>query len=112
MIRGFDIAVKNMRVGQKGSVWIRSDYAYGKIGQPPTILNDEDLIFNVEVISAKDVDTGSLSILNDEQRVERAKETKLRANEAFKAGKLDDALDLYKEAANYVSKLAQYTAET
>ena len=32
VIKGFDIAVKNMRVGQKGSVLIRSDYAYGKIG--------------------------------------------------------------------------------
>ena len=64
------------------------------------------------MLSAKDVDTGSLSILNDEQRIEKAKETKVRANEAFKAGKLDEALNLYKEAANYVSKLTQYTAES
>ena len=69
MIRGFDIAIRNMKVGQKGSVFIRSDFAYGKIGQPPNILNDEDLVFDVQVISAKDVDAGSLNILNDEQRV-------------------------------------------
>ena len=70
------------------------------------------MVFEVKIISAKDVDAGSLSILNDEQRVQKAKEVKECANQAFKNGKLEEALSLYKEAANYVSKLAQYTAET
>ena len=57
------------------------------------------------MLDVKDVDTASLSILNDEQRIQKATEVKVLANQAFKGGKLDEALALYKEAANYMSKL-------
>ena len=40
VIRGLEIAVNYLGVGGSGKVLIRSDLAYGKVGQPPDIMGD------------------------------------------------------------------------
>ena len=44
--------------------------------------------------------------------MKKAKEVKERANQAFRDGKLDEALVLFNDAASFISRLNQYTAET
>ena len=44
VIKGFEAAVSQLSVGSKAAVLIHSDLAYGKVGQPPDILDDENLI--------------------------------------------------------------------
>ena len=56
VIRGFEMAVEQLSVGDKATAHVSSELAYGKIGQPPDILDDEDLIIQLEVVSARNVD--------------------------------------------------------
>jgi len=44
VIRGFEMAVEQLSIGAKATAHVSSDFAYGKVGQPPDILDDEDLI--------------------------------------------------------------------
>lgn len=37
---GFEIAVLNLSAGQEVTVLVKSKLAYGKVGQPPEIMND------------------------------------------------------------------------
>ena len=56
VIKGFETAVRSLSIGGKANFLIPSDQAYGKVGCPPHILNDEDLYIEIEVISVKTVD--------------------------------------------------------
>jgi len=44
--------------------------------------------------------------------MQKAEETKERANQLYKEKKYDEALILFKEASNYINKLNTYTDET
>jgi hypothetical protein len=45
---------------------VRSDYAYGRIGAPPAIENDEDLEFEVELKSIGECEKTDVNdLLND-----------------------------------------------
>ena len=112
VIKGFEEAIRSMKVGQKVTATIKSELAYGKLGQPPEILNDEDLIFEIHLLGCKDVSLDSLGILSDSSKIQKSNEVKAAANEAFKSAKFDQALTLYKEAAGYMAKLGQYTQES
>jgi FKBP-type peptidyl-prolyl cis-trans isomerase len=53
VIRGWDIAVSQMRVGDRWKVTIPWALAYGARGSPPTIPPKADLVFDIEVLDAK-----------------------------------------------------------
>ncbi len=57
MIKGFEIAVGFLAIGCSATFFIPSDLAYGTMGNPPLILDNEDLVIEVEVLSAETVDT-------------------------------------------------------
>lgn len=50
VIKGWDIGIMAMQLGEKAELIIKSEYAYGKIGAPPKIPGDATLIFMVEVL--------------------------------------------------------------
>ena len=50
VIKGWDVGVMSMKVGEKAKFWIRSDYAYGKRGAGGVIPPNCDLCFDVELI--------------------------------------------------------------
>ena len=50
VIKGWDIGVLGMKVGEKSNFWIRSDYAYGKRGAGGVIPPNTDLCFEVEFL--------------------------------------------------------------
>lgn len=50
VIKGWDIGVLTMNLGEKAELIIKPEYGYGKIGTPPKIPGDATLIFTVEVI--------------------------------------------------------------
>ena len=72
MIKGFDIAVGYLTVGNRATFFIPSQVAYGKIGQAPDIMGDQDLIVQIELLSIRDVDETSIVLMNDESRVTSA----------------------------------------
>ena len=50
IIAGLDEAVKSMKVGEVAIVHVIPDYAYGRLGCPPRIPANSDLIFEVELV--------------------------------------------------------------
>ena len=55
VIRGWDEGVATMRLGERSTLTLTSDYAYGARGHPPTIPADASLIFDVELLRWKSV---------------------------------------------------------
>ena len=69
VILGFELAVSHLSVvGSKALLDVRSDLAYGKVGQPPDILDNDDLLIQVEILSQKAIDANSIALMNDEQK--------------------------------------------
>ena len=50
MIKGWDIGIMTMKLGEKAELRIKPQYGYGKIGAPPKIPGDATLIFTIEVL--------------------------------------------------------------
>ena len=54
VIRGFEIGVEGLAVGEEAIIFVPSKLAYGKVGQPPLVMNDTDLLFKVCVNEVSD----------------------------------------------------------
>lgn len=53
VIKGWDQALVNRRIGEVIEIRVPAALAYGEQGSPPSIPGDSDLIFTVELIAAK-----------------------------------------------------------
>lgn len=51
VIKGIDMAVRRMSVGQEVLLVVTSDFAYGKRGFPPIIPGDSLLMYKLQVLS-------------------------------------------------------------
>ncbi|RWS24555.1 peptidyl-prolyl cis-trans isomerase FKBP4-like protein [Leptotrombidium deliense] len=49
VIKGWDVAVKTMKRGEKAKVTLKPEYAYGERGSPPKIPPNSTLIFEIEL---------------------------------------------------------------
>ena len=50
VIKGWDIGIMAMKLGEKADLIIKPEYGYGKMGAPPSIPGDATLIFRVELL--------------------------------------------------------------
>ena len=53
VIKGWDEGIAHMTVGERCTLTITSDYAYGDNGYPPVIPKKATLIFDVELLAAE-----------------------------------------------------------
>jgi len=51
VIKGWDIGVASMTVGEVATFFIKSEYGYGSAGSPPKIPGDATLVFEIELFS-------------------------------------------------------------
>jgi FKBP-type peptidyl-prolyl cis-trans isomerase len=51
VIKGWDIGVETMKVGEIATLYLRYDYAYGERGYPGVIPPKATLIFDVELVN-------------------------------------------------------------
>jgi len=64
VIKGWDIGVATMKVGEKAVFTIKAEYGYGSAGSPPKIPGDATLVFEIELFDfhgediSKDSDMG------------------------------------------------------
>jgi len=49
VIRGWDIGVGTMKIGEKANLFIKAEYGYGETGSPPKIPGGATLVFEVEL---------------------------------------------------------------
>ena len=54
VIKGWDIGIMSIRLGEKAELTISPDYAYGVAGTPPDIPGMATLIFTVELLMFND----------------------------------------------------------
>ena len=50
VIKGWDVGILSMKLGEKADLVIKADYGYGDQGSPPKIPGGATLIFTVELI--------------------------------------------------------------
>lgn len=50
VIKGWDLGIAKMKLGEKAELYIKSDYGYGDSGSPPKIPGGATLIFKVELV--------------------------------------------------------------
>ncbi|XP_052205007.1 peptidyl-prolyl cis-trans isomerase FKBP20-1 [Diospyros lotus] len=74
VIKGWDIALKTMKVGEVAKLTIKPEYAYGTTGSPPDVPPDATLVFEIELVACRPRKGSSLSSVSDERaRLEELK---------------------------------------
>jgi len=70
VIKGWDIGVATMRIGERAIFYIKSEYGYGATGSPPKIPGGATLVFDVELFAFQGED---ISKAKDEGIIKRTK---------------------------------------
>jgi FK506-binding protein 6 len=106
-IRGFELGVATMKRGELSRFMIYPEYAFGKMGCPPRIPAEAQVMFEIELISF--IDQSDLDNVLDMDETQRANATfdkilaatknlKLEGNDAFKSGNIAKASAKYSRA--------------
>ena len=104
---GLHLAVGSMRVGERARAWVKSEYGYGPRGNFsfPTIPPNADLIYDIELLDFEPPTDGkSQSDMTFEERLEAAERRRADGNEAYKAGRYEEALGRYSVALSFVDE--------
>eukprot|EP01057_Protomagalhaensia_wolfi_P002864 Protomagalhaensia_wolfi_Nauph_80__2863@NODE_2962_length_931_cov_139_209641_g71_i1_p1_GENE_NODE_2962_length_931_cov_139_209641_g71_i1NODE_2962_length_931_cov_139_209641_g71_i1_p1_ORF_typecomplete_len218_score37_43FKBP_C/PF00254_28/1_1e32TPR_11/PF13414_6/2_1e03TPR_11/PF13414_6/0_00013DUF3856/PF12968_7/0_00086TPR_2/PF07719_17/0_0046TPR_1/PF00515_28/0_0065TPR_3/PF07720_12/0_067TPR_16/PF13432_6/0_089MIT/PF04212_18/0_12NRBF2_MIT/PF17169_4/0_22TPR_12/PF13424_6/0_28_NODE_2962_length_931_cov_139_209641_g len=107
VIKGWDVGVASMAVGEAADLKISPDFAYGERGAPPTIPGGATLMFRVELLSFKPT-RKQPHMLTPEERVKEATSAKAQGNEFFKSGHLSEAIEAYKEATEMLTDFESF----
>ncbi|KAL6980562.1 peptidylprolyl isomerase [Sarracenia purpurea var. burkii] len=74
VIKGWDVALRTMKVGEIAKLTLKPEYAYGSAGSPPDIPPDATLIFEIELVACRPRKGSSLNSVSDERaRLEELK---------------------------------------
>lgn len=84
VIKGWDIGIMSMKLGEKAELTLSSDYAYGDMGSPPKIPGKATLIFDVELIQISDR-RPTRWMMSDPELIQVALRFKEDGNGKFKA---------------------------
>ena len=114
VIKGWEVGVKTMKVGEKAEFIFSPDYAYGKQKVSDLIPENSTLNFEIELLEAK----GSKKEISDmeyEEKCAEGKRLKEEGVEKYKAGDYVGAREKWDEACKYVdryiNKYADYEKE-
>ena len=115
VIKGWDIGMASMKVGEKAELVIRSDYGYGDRGAGGDIPGGATLIFKVEILKIHENEKGEDEeeeeeeepVVSNEQLFAQASKLKEEGNVSFKAQDFLTALNKYEEALKTLNKARQ-----
>lgn len=102
VIKGWDVGMMSMSIGEKAILTINAENGYGASGSPPVIPPNATLIFEVELLKIGDREPVGMT---DEELDKAAMEQKAAATEKFKAGDLKAAESLWKEGVSLLGKI-------
>lgn len=101
IIKGWEIGIKSMKVGEKAEFTIKSEYAYGLEGMPPKIPHDATLIFKIELLQTANR-FASRWKMSDTELLEEAQRLKSEGNEEYKAKSYNTAIARYRDAMAHI----------
>ena len=111
VIRGWDEGVITMRVGEKATFKIHSELAYGKMGSPPKIPSDANMVFRVELINFHDRRVTKW-MMTDEEKIAATLKLKDDGNLKFKEQKYKEAEGFYQDALLHLDQMKQANPAT
>ena len=110
VIKGWEIGVKTMKVGEKSEFIFSPEYAYGKQKVSELIPENSTLNFEIELIEI----VGKKKEIDDmeyEEKLEKGKKYKEEGVERFKEGDYKGAREKWDEATKYLDKYVNKYAE-
>ena len=110
VIKGWEIGVKTMKVGEKSEFIFSPEYAYGKQKVSDLIPENSTLNFEIELIEIE----GKKKKIDDmeyEEKLEKGKKYKEEGVEKFKQGDYKGAREKFDEAVKYLDKYVNKHAE-
>lgn len=110
VIKGWDIGIMSMKMGEKAELTIKSEYAYGKMGSPPKIRGDATLVFDVELIAIADR-RPTRWLMSDPELLRVAMHLKDQGNIKFREKSFKIAEGQYKDALAHADTMKNRTTE-
>ncbi|KAF8822996.1 peptidyl-prolyl cis-trans isomerase [Cardiosporidium cionae] len=107
VIKGFDLGVASMAVGEKSVLTIDSDYGYGASGQGNVIPPRSTLIFELELLSIEAVKVDKMQ-MTMEEKLQAASDEKELGNNCFKKNSLATAISHYTQALEYFENVEEW----
>ena len=110
VIKGWDLGIMSMKLSEKAELTIKSDYAYGAMGSPPTIPGGATLIFEVELIGIADR-RPTRWMMSDPELIRVAMHLKDQGNIKFRERAFKIAEGQYKDALSHAETVKNDTPE-
>lgn len=104
VIKGLEIAVKTMKIGEKAEFIISPDYAYGNKKISDLIPENSTLTFEIEFLSIG-FNEDEISKLTYEQKLEVGKALKAKGVEKYKIKEFEQANNLFSRATNFLKNM-------
>jgi len=104
VIKGWDVGMMSMAIGEKAELTISGEHGYGAQGSPPKIPPNATLIFEVELLKIGDREPVGMT---DDELNKAALEKKAEATTFFKQGDMKAAADLWKEGVSLLGKMRE-----
>ena len=109
-IKGLEIALRTMKVGEISRFIFKPEYAYGNKKPHPFIPENATIKYQIELLEivGRDAQIDSMSY---DEKIEKAKIIKEEGVEKFKAGNYIEARNKFEEAVKYLDKFENKEAE-
>ncbi len=110
VIKGWDLGIMAMKLGEKAELTIKSEYAYGEMGSPPTIPGGATLIFEVELLQVADR-RPTRFMMSDAELIQTVMHLKDQGNTKFREKSYKLAEGQYRDALAHAKEVKNSTAE-
>jgi len=110
VIKGWDVGIMSMQLGEKAELRITAEYAYGDAGSPPTIPGGATLIFTVELLKVDDRQP-TRWLMSDAELIQVALRQKEDGNLKFKEKKWKEAEGFYRDGLAHAETIKNDTEE-
>ncbi|GFE52674.1 peptidyl-prolyl cis-trans isomerase [Babesia ovis] len=103
VIKGWDVGVASMKLGEKSLFVIQPEYGYGAAGAGSSIPPNSVLHFEIELINSRPKPKDS-NDMSTEERIQAATDAKAIGNEKFMKGQYRAAISMYEDGVKYLAE--------
>ena len=104
VIKGWEIGVKTMKVGEKSEFILSPEYAYGEKKMSDLIPENSTLTFEIELLKVE-IPKKDISEMTFEEKLAEGKKYKEEGVSKFKAGDIANARDSFTRALAYLENM-------